>query len=48
MDEKCMKCKIYKNMIESKEPACCSWYIDNVVLGTKTVDECTDHKLINK
>ena len=33
-------CKIYKEAIESKEPACCVWYMDNVILGDKTVRDC--------
>ena len=40
MNEKCKKCLINKQMIENKEPSCCAWYIDNVVLGVKTVDDC--------
>jgi len=41
MTEKCKNCKIYKKLTESKEAACCAWYIDNVFLGAKTVDACT-------
>ena len=40
MDKKCKTCLIHKQMNESKEPSCCAWYIDNVVLGVKTVDDC--------
>lgn len=43
MNKKCKNCLIHKQMIESKEPSCCAWYIDNVVLGNKSVDECTEH-----
>lgn len=37
---KCEKCKIMNELYESKEPACCAWYMDNVVLGNKSVEDC--------
>ena len=46
MPEKCMKCPVYQKMLESNEPACCAWYIDNIVFGVKTVDDCPNYNLI--
>lgn len=37
---KCDTCKIMKESCESKEPACCAWYMDNVVLCNKSVEDC--------
>lgn len=38
--DKCDTCKIAKEIQESKEPSCCAWYLENVICGNKTVDEC--------
>lgn len=38
--KKCNACKIRKEIEKSTEPACCIWYMDNVVLGDKNVNEC--------
>ena len=38
--KKCNTCKIRKEIEKSTEPACCIWYMDNVVLGDKNVNEC--------
>ena len=43
MPEKCKTCLIYKKMEESDEPCCCIWFIDNVVLGDKSVDDCKEY-----
>ena len=45
--EKCKTCKIYK-MAQSQSLACCIWYMDNVVLGNKKVEDCTDYKKAKK
>lgn len=41
---KCDTCRILKESNESKEPACCAWYIDNIVLGDKSVEDCNCYK----
>ena len=38
--KKCNTCKIRKEIEKSTEPACCIWYMDNVVLGDKNVNDC--------
>ena len=38
--EKCDSCKIRKEIEKSTEPACCKWYIDNVVFGDKNINDC--------
>ena len=38
--KKCDTCKIRKEIEKSAEPACCIWYMDNVVLGNKNVNDC--------
>ena len=38
--KKCDTCKIGKEIEKSTEPACCIWYMDNVVLGDKNVNDC--------
>lgn len=38
--KKCDSCKIRKEIEKSTEPACCIWYMDNVVLGDKSIDDC--------
>ena len=37
---KCNTCKIYKEMPDG---ACCIWYMDNVVCGDKTSEDCTEY-----
>ena len=38
--KKCDTCKIRKEIEKSTEPACCKWYMDNVVFGDKNVSDC--------
>lgn len=40
---KCDTCGIAREAIESNEPACCSWYIESVVCGDKTINDCTEY-----
>ena len=40
-DVKCRSCKIMDEIAETGSYCCCKWYMDNVVCGDKTVDECT-------
>ena len=37
---KCDTCQVHKRVMESEEPACCTWLLDNVVLGDKSVEDC--------
>ena len=39
---KCDTCKIMHEMENSNE-LCCVWYMDNVVLGNKNIEECEDY-----
>lgn len=41
---KCETCKVYEEVCKSEVPACCKWFIDNVVIGDHTVDECTEYE----
>lgn len=41
---KCDTCEIRVQMEKSKEPACCVWYMDNVVCGNASVNDCPDYK----
>lgn len=41
---KCDNCKIHKDAENSKEPACCIWYMENVVCGDKAVEECDKYE----
>lgn len=44
---KCDNCKIQKSVNESKEPACCAWFMENVVCMGKSIDECTEYEKID-
>ena len=37
---KCGTCKVMEELNKSEEPACCSWFMGNVVCGNKSVDDC--------
>lgn len=37
---KCDNCKVKMRANESNEPACCKWFMDNVVIGGKSVEDC--------
>ena len=41
--KKCDTCKVTKVIRESKEPSCCAWYMDNVVCGDKTINDCEEY-----
>ena len=47
MPEKCKTCKIFAQMKKSNEPCCCIWFMDNILLGDKTIDDCTEYIDIN-
>ena len=40
---KCDTCKIEEAIRKSNTPACCKWYMDNVVCGDKTPKDCPDY-----
>lgn len=41
---KCDTCKVEDEVRKSHEPACCKWYMDNVVIGDKSVEDCTEYE----
>lgn len=41
---KCDTCKIQEDINKSEEPACCVWFMENVVCGNKTPEDCTWYK----
>ena len=41
---KCETCEMMKRIVDSKEPACCIWYMDNVVCDDKSVEDCTAYQ----
>ena len=41
---KCETCEIMKCIEASNELACCIWYMDNVVCGDKSVEDCTAYE----
>lgn len=45
---KCDTCKVHIETIKSNEPACCKWFIDNVVVGGKSVKDCDVYEPINE
>lgn len=45
--KRCDLCKVHESAQNSKEPSCCKWYMDNVVIGDKTIDSCTDFEPID-
>lgn len=46
--DKCEDCLIMDRMRDCEDACCCVWYMDNVVLDNKTVDECTAFIPMNK
>ena len=41
---KCETCEVMKRIEASNEPACCVWYMDNVVCGDKSVKDCAAYE----
>jgi len=39
---KCDNCLVVEQMSKSDVPACCAWYLENVVCGDKSVDDCPE------
>ena len=44
---KCDTCKVEESIRKSNEPACCAWYMDNVVISGASVDVCPVYKPID-
>ena len=44
MDIKCKNCKIGRKVLKSKTPACCKWYMDNIVCGWGSTKNCPLYK----
>lgn len=38
---KCDTCKVEESIVNSNIPACCKWYMENVVIGGRSEDDCT-------
>ena len=45
---KCETCKVYEEVCKSEVPACCKWFLDNVVIGVDSVENCTDYEEVKK
>jgi hypothetical protein len=39
-DIRCATCQVHRDATKSAEPACCVWFMDNVICGNKTADDC--------
>ena len=37
---KCDKCEVTAKVNKSKEPSCCKWYMDHVVCGNESQENC--------
>jgi hypothetical protein len=42
----CDTCKVEASIRKSNEPACCAWYLENVVVGGASVNKCPVYKPI--
>ena len=38
---KCDDCFVNVQAQKSKEPACCAWYLDHVIIGGEDVEKCS-------
>lgn len=41
---KCDTCKVHGEVCKSEVPACCKWYLDNVVICGDSVENCTEYE----
>ena len=48
MPEKCMSCKVYHEILKSDVPACCKWFMDNIVIGDCVIEECTEYEPVEE
>ena len=42
MTPDCSRCAVYKGEQESKEPALCKWYVEQVLIENHSISECTE------
>ncbi len=40
----CERCQVHADAQASNEPACCAWFLENVVCGDKSVKSCPHYK----
>lgn len=43
----CDTCKVEESIRKSREPACCAWYLENVVIAGSSVDRCSKYEPID-
>ena len=43
---RCDTCDVMRRIMNSAEPACCKWMMDNVICGDKSVDDCPMYEKI--
>lgn len=46
-----MKCDLCQTKIDeanSKEPACCVWYMEHVVINGENIEDCTEYTEVVK
>lgn len=48
MEFKCKNCKVFHAVLYEATPSCCAWYLDNVVCGDKTVDDCLNYEEVRR
>lgn len=46
--KKCMGCKVFQDILESDVPACCMWFMDNVVICGDSVENCTEYEPVEE
>ena len=46
MEKKCETCRVNQRVAKSKEPACCVWFLNNVVILGKSAKDCPDYEPI--
>lgn len=37
---KCDTCKVHQEVLNSDVPACCVWFLENVIVCGDSVDDC--------
>lgn len=48
MNERCKTCDVERRVRESTEPACCVWFLENVVIKGDTVRNCPNYEHIKE
>lgn len=44
MTTRCDTCEVMAEIRKSDAPACCKWFMDNVVCGNKSTKSCPHYK----